>query len=125
MPRLVATLSAALVVIGSAACSDNPADKKPSSSTRCSKDRAVAATRSFVGEKGFSPSCVKTKVGTAFVIGNVDTKAHSISSSTDAPLPITAELPRKNSLFSVKLSKAGTYHVTASGGGQGLTIFVS
>jgi hypothetical protein len=85
---------------------------------------ATAATRTFVGPKGFAPACVKTTRNVDFVIGNVDDGSHSVTSDKASPQAIDVTLPHKNSLFSVKLTKPGTYHLIASGGATA-TIFVT
>lgn len=90
----------------------------------CTLSTAAATARAFVDAKGFTPSCAKSKQGMQFAFGNLDDAAHTVASSKDSPQPFSAELPKKNSLFSVKLTKPGTYHVTASGGAT-LTIFVT
>ena len=107
-------------------CSDDSNDSgaKSSRTPKCEVSNAQETTRSFIYAKGWSPSCVKAKRGVEFTFGNVDATAHTVSSAKDAPQPFTANLPHKNSLFSVKLTKPGTYHVVASGGAT-LTVFVT
>jgi plastocyanin len=95
-----------------------------SGATACTVSTATASTRAFVDAKGFTPTCAKAKRGVRFAFGNLDEAAHTVSSSKDSPQPFSADMPKKNSLFSVKLTKPGTYHVTASGGAK-LTLFVT
>ncbi len=97
---------------------------QPSPTTSCTAATAAAVTRAFVDAKGFTPSCAKAKHGVNFVLGNVDDKAHTISTSKASPQVINAELPNKNSLFSVKLNKVGTYNIKASGGAT-LTLYIT
>lgn len=118
---MTTVVAIAVLAAGAASCSGDKA--KNAASTGCRHPLARSASESFVGPKGFSPSCVKTKLNTQFVIGNVDDKAHSVSTSKDSPQAINVTLPHKNSVFSVKLTQAGTYRVTATGGSV-LTIFV-
>jgi hypothetical protein len=116
-----------LAVGGLSACGDDDKESGPrpsvSPGAACSEANAPTVSRAFVGPKGFAPACVKTARNTEFVIGNVDAKGHSVKTEKGSPQAFTADLPKKNSLFSVKLAKPGTYHVSASGGAS-LTIFV-
>lgn len=124
--RLVGSTAIALVAL--TGCTGGSTDAKapapspsassgPSStSVACTSESAKAATRSFIQPKGFDPACAKAKVGSEFVFGNLDTKAHTVRAVEGAPQHFEANLPHKNSLFSVKLAKKGTYRVETADG---------
>jgi plastocyanin len=82
----------------------------------CTSETAKPVTRAFIQPKAFDPACAKAKRGSQFVFGNLDTKAHTVRAAKGAPQHFEAELPHKNSLFSVKLAKEGTYRVETADG---------
>jgi len=121
--RLVASTAIALVALTGctggnkdATATGPPGSSGGASSGGCTPDTAKAVTRAFIQTKGFDPPCAKAKRGSEFVFGNLDTKPHTVRAAKGAPQQFEAELPHKNSLFSVKLTKDGTYRVETADG---------
>lgn len=90
----------------------------------CTKATAQSAPKTYIGNSGFSPSCVKIASKSLFSFVNDEGKDHSADTQPGSPASFVADLPKRTSTYSRVFKEKGTYVIVDKATGKTMTLYV-